>query len=100
MTTMSVHSSHNGGVPEAELRQRLPQHPEKPQQATSPAAARQTVIDLNKAEESKDLKDRKTYGRTPDGTVFVVPETHDMVGVEPFPRLADDDGDANMGLVV
>ncbi|KAL9129057.1 MAG: hypothetical protein Q9217_002397 [Psora testacea] len=30
-------------------------------------------------EEEKGQTNRKTYGRTPDGRVFVVPQTHDMV---------------------
>ncbi|KAL5379259.1 phosphatidylethanolamine N-methyltransferase [Paraphaeosphaeria sporulosa] len=42
--------------------------------------ARQKVLDLNE-QEAKDQKHgpKRTYGRTPDGTVFIVPQTHDMV---------------------
>ncbi|KAF3938037.1 hypothetical protein ABW19_dt0200736 [Dactylella cylindrospora] len=32
-----------------------------------------------KDEEREKPVEKKTYGRTPDGTVFVVPQTHDMV---------------------
>ncbi|ORY18359.1 phosphatidylethanolamine N-methyltransferas-like protein [Clohesyomyces aquaticus] len=43
--------------------------------------ARQRVLDLNEREENseKSGKEKRTYGRTPDGTVFIVPQTHDMV---------------------
>ncbi|KAF1841282.1 phosphatidylethanolamine N-methyltransferas-like protein [Cucurbitaria berberidis CBS 394.84] len=45
--------------------------------------AKQKVLELNEQEDrdhkdDKD-KDKRTYGRTPDGTVFIVPQTHDMV---------------------
>ncbi|KAJ6780858.1 hypothetical protein PWT90_00545 [Aphanocladium album] len=33
-----------------------------------------------------DVKRQKTYGRTPDGTIFVVPTTHDMVSQLLDPR--------------
>ena len=42
-----------------------------PLQATSQEEARQTVLELNALEEDKDgadEKDKKTFGRTPDGT--------------------------------
>jgi hypothetical protein len=42
-----------------------------PLQANSPEEARQTVLELNALEEKKDTKsekDKKTFGRTPDGT--------------------------------
>ncbi|KAF2179992.1 phosphatidylethanolamine N-methyltransferas-like protein [Zopfia rhizophila CBS 207.26] len=43
--------------------------------------AKEKVLELNSAEDEKgkDGKEKRTYGRTPDGTVFVVPHTHDMV---------------------
>ncbi|KPI38161.1 Phosphatidylethanolamine N-methyltransferase [Cyphellophora attinorum] len=53
-----------------------------PLQAKSTDEARQTVLELNALEDQKDVadeKDKKTFGRTPDGTVFTVPYTHDMV---------------------
>lgn len=52
-----------------------------PVQAQSSEQARQTVLQLNALEEKtgKDDADKKTFGRTPDGTVFTVPETQDMV---------------------
>ncbi|KAL2438696.1 Phosphatidylethanolamine N-methyltransferase [Exophiala dermatitidis] len=56
-------------------------HRNAPIKTKSEQEARQTVLDLNAREEksSKAEKDRKTFGRTPDGTVFTVPQTHDMV---------------------
>ncbi|KAK5199833.1 phosphatidylethanolamine N-methyltransferase [Exophiala xenobiotica] len=52
-----------------------------PIRATNQEEARQAVLNLNAAEEKSDKQeeDRKTFGRTPDGTVFTVPPTHDMV---------------------
>lgn len=49
--------------------------------ATTEDEARQAVLQLNALEENSDKaeKDRKTYGRSPDGKVFLVPQTHDMV---------------------
>ncbi|KAH6631912.1 phosphatidylethanolamine N-methyltransferase [Chaetomium tenue] len=37
-------------------------------------------------EKEREARPNKTYGRTPDGTVFVVPETHDMVSQLLDPR--------------
>ncbi|KAL5115096.1 phosphatidylethanolamine N-methyltransferase [Pleosporales sp. CAS-2024a] len=52
----------------------------KPLHLASPEDARQKVLELNSQEEDdKHGEKRKTYGRTPDGTVFIVPQTHDMV---------------------
>lgn len=53
----------------------------KPLQANDEETAKKTVLELNAAEEATDKKDadKKTYGRTPSGVVFRVPETHDMV---------------------
>jgi hypothetical protein len=42
-----------------------------PLQAKSTDEARQTVLELNALEDQKDVvdeKDKKTFGRTPDGT--------------------------------
>ncbi|KEF53058.1 phosphatidylethanolamine N-methyltransferase [Exophiala aquamarina CBS 119918] len=52
-----------------------------PMQAANQSEARQAVLQLNALEEksTKNEKDRKTFGRTPSGTVFTVPYTHDMV---------------------
>lgn len=52
-----------------------------PVQATSTEEARQAVLQLNALEEKtkRNETDKKIFGRTPDGTVFTVPETHDMV---------------------
>ncbi|KAH7328290.1 phospholipid methyltransferase-domain-containing protein [Stachybotrys elegans] len=41
--------------------------------------------------DSRDFEgDKKTYGRTPDGTVFVVPTTHDMVSELFTPKCMSD----------
>ncbi|OCK78315.1 phosphatidylethanolamine N-methyltransferas-like protein [Lepidopterella palustris CBS 459.81] len=50
-------------------------------QRDSSEDARKTVLELNSVENTngKDEKDKRTYGRTPDGIVFTVPQTHDMV---------------------
>ncbi|KAF2467706.1 phosphatidylethanolamine N-methyltransferas-like protein [Lindgomyces ingoldianus] len=52
-----------------------------PSSAGTPENAKQRVLLLNEQEEEgqKHGKERRTYGRTPDGTVFIVPHTHDMV---------------------
>ncbi|PSN62282.1 phosphatidylethanolamine N-methyltransferas-like protein [Corynespora cassiicola Philippines] len=43
--------------------------------------AKQRVLELNEQEDKvhADGREKRTYGRTPDGTVFIVPHTHDMV---------------------
>ncbi|KAF2845452.1 phosphatidylethanolamine N-methyltransferas-like protein [Plenodomus tracheiphilus IPT5] len=43
--------------------------------------AKQRVLELNDQEDRDHKNDdrKRTYGRTPDGTVFIVPQTHDMV---------------------
>ena len=51
-----------------ELRDRLPQKPEQPQQASTTDEAQKTVKGLNDQESTKLDKDKRTYGRTPDGT--------------------------------
>lgn len=58
------------GVDASGLRERLPQKPEAPIKASSPETAQDAVRKLNDDEqkENKEEKDRKTYGRTPDGT--------------------------------
>lgn len=52
-----------------------------PLRANSTREAREAVLHLNSLEEKTKGADdaKRTFGRTPDGTVFVVPETHDMV---------------------
>ena len=67
---MDDSSAQNGIVESNELRQRLPQRPEIPQRAGSEGTAKQVVVELNSAEETADKseKDKKTFGRTPDGT--------------------------------
>jgi hypothetical protein len=58
------------GVDASGLRERLTQQPDAPQKASSLESAHETVRTLNEQEAKgdKDEKDRKTYGRTPDGT--------------------------------
>ena len=53
-----------------DLRKRLPKNPAIPQKADSVDAARQAVMEMNLEEEhaDKDEKEKRTYGRTPDGT--------------------------------
>lgn len=74
MTSTGVDST--GGP---QLRDRLTGQPDLSRKASSTESAKRTVKELNKAQESEAEKERKTYGRTPDGTIFTVPETHDMV---------------------
>ncbi|KAL9110152.1 MAG: hypothetical protein Q9227_005211 [Pyrenula ochraceoflavens] len=52
-----------------------------PTQAPSPDVAKKTVIELNAVEDAKSDRDdhKRTFGRTPDGVVFTVPQTRDMV---------------------
>lgn len=52
------------------LRERLPHQPEAPVKAANINAAQEAVKVLNEqqAKEEKDEKDKKTFGRTPDGT--------------------------------
>lgn len=75
MANSSRPSAPNGSVDSSELRQRLPNDPSTPQKAESVETAQKTVLDLNTQEEesSKKASDKKTYGRTPDGTIFTVP---------------------------
>ncbi|KXS98205.1 hypothetical protein AC578_281 [Pseudocercospora eumusae] len=63
------------------LRERISQRPAEPQQAASPDTASAAVRALNdqQAKENRKEEDKRTYGRTPDGTVFTVPHTEDMV---------------------
>ncbi|MCJ1404034.1 phosphatidylethanolamine N-methyltransferase [Xylographa trunciseda] len=52
-----------------------------PQHARTTENAKRVVPELSAEEyhSEKDMKDKRTFGRTPDGTVFTVPHTHDMV---------------------
>ncbi|KAF2164899.1 hypothetical protein M409DRAFT_24802 [Zasmidium cellare ATCC 36951] len=67
------------GVDASGLRERLPNKPEAPQKALSVETAQQAVRALNEQEqaEGKDEKDRKTYGRTLDGTEDMVSQLFD-----------------------
>lgn len=57
------------GVDASGLRERLLSKPDAPQQASSSESAHEAVKALNQQEASngKEEKDKKTYGRTPDG---------------------------------
>ena len=58
------------GIDTSGLRERLPQKPDTPVKAESVETAQDAVRQLNQQEQSEDKldKDKKTYGRTPDGT--------------------------------
>ena len=58
------------GIDASGLRERLPQNPDRPQKAESVETAQKAVQQLNEQEskENKAEKEKKTYGRTPDGT--------------------------------
>ena len=63
------------GIDASGLRERLPQKPDAPQKAESVETAQDAVKSLNEQEANldKDEKDKKTYGRTPDGTGAYTP---------------------------
>lgn len=58
------------GVDASSLRERLPRNPDTPQKAESVETAQHAVQQLNEQEqkEDKDEAEKKTFGRTPDGT--------------------------------
>jgi len=65
------------GVNMEGLRERLHQQAEAPVKAENERTASDAVKTLNEKEagEQKDEKDKKTFGRTPDGTGAYKPET-------------------------
>ena len=66
---MDSRDKHNPDV--SELRERLSNKPEKPRKAISIEAAKEVVKELNNAEDKHNdskSKEKRTYGRTPDGT--------------------------------
>ena len=67
--TMSSGSSSLGSNAEG-LRERLPHQPKAPTKVDSVDTAQDTVKVLNEqqASEKKDEREKKTFGRTPDGT--------------------------------
>lgn len=73
--TSTTSSDPNQPLHSSELRQRLPDDPAIPQKAESTETAQETVFQLNTQEEQSSKKDseKRTYGRTPDGTIFTVP---------------------------
>lgn len=67
------------------LRERLPHQPEAPVKAANVNAAQDAVKVLNdeQAKEEKDEKDKKTFGRTPDGTgAYNIPSSSNGCRVE------------------
>lgn len=62
-----------------QLRNRFVESPQSPQRAETPDIAKRTVQELNSKQDGESEEERKTYARTPDGIIFTVPETHDMV---------------------
>ena len=58
------------GIDASGIRERLPQKPDAPQKADSVETAQSAVQQLNAQEssEDKDEREKKTYGRTLDGT--------------------------------
>ncbi|PSS00731.1 phosphatidylethanolamine N-methyltransferase [Coniella lustricola] len=62
--------------PEASLRQRAPGSAQAVPALPQPSGNDHDDAPVGKFDASKPTK---TYGRTPDGTVFIVPTTHDMV---------------------
>lgn len=60
----------HAGLDASGLRERLPKQTDAPLQAESVETAQDVVKQLNRQEEEqgKDEKEKKTYGRTPDGT--------------------------------
>ena len=65
---MDAATSTGSSIAGKEVRQRLPQQLEKPQQANTIDEARRAVVDLNAAEDHKDESEKRTFGRTADGT--------------------------------
>ena len=63
-------ASGSAGIDASGLRERLPQQTDAPLKAESADAAQDAVRQLNQQEQSqdKDEKEKKTYGRTSDGT--------------------------------
>lgn len=54
--------------PEADSSQLRERPTAKPLHMHDSDLAKQKVLDLNEQEDSKDEREKKTYGRTPDGT--------------------------------
>jgi phosphatidylethanolamine N-methyltransferase len=64
-----------GSLDEGQLRERLaPQSAS--QNGRKPQTARERVLELNEEEELKDEKEKRTYGRTPDGTGKLLVNIH------------------------
>ncbi len=63
-------TNHQTGIDASGLRERLPQQPDAPIKAIDVDTAQDAVKKLNEDQQrdGKDEKEKKTYGRTPDGT--------------------------------
>jgi len=57
-----------GNVPGADGSQLRERPSAKPMHMRDPDAAKQKVLELNEQEDAKGEREKKTYGRTPDGT--------------------------------
>jgi len=51
----------------------------QPLHSNNAGDAKQKVLEWNDQEDKDHHNNKRTYGRTPNGTVFIVPRTHDMV---------------------
>ncbi|GAB0137896.1 phosphatidylethanolamine N-methyltransferase [Epichloe bromicola] len=70
----------------SELRQRQTQASSKADKHQGVTVEEGLVVSGNGPDDLSTKSPSKTYGRTPDGTVFVVPTTHDMVSQLLDPR--------------
>lgn len=71
---------------DSELRQRHTQTSSKADKHQGVSVEEGLVVPGNGPDDLSTKSPSKTYGRTPDGTVFVVPTTHDMVSQLLDPR--------------
>lgn len=60
--------ANSGNVLEADGSQLRERPSAKPMHMPDSDAAKQKVLELNEQEDSKSEREKKTYGRTPDGT--------------------------------
>lgn len=56
------------------------------EKATPPSSDSESNAEDTNSSNGKAVRGQKTYGRTPNGTIFIVPETHDMVSQLLDPR--------------
>ncbi|KAF4126663.1 phosphatidylethanolamine N-methyltransferase [Geosmithia morbida] len=91
---MTTPATNQGAVDAAELRQRAP-HGSPSGDNVGPTDAG-TTCSTAESGSTAEVKGKKTYGRTPDGTVFIVPTTHDMVSQLLDPRQPKNLSDATV----